>query len=134
MILGIGSDLVNTKRIDHLLRAFNPRFKNRVFTLLEQTYCDRQYHVASSYAKRFAAKEACAKALGLGFQAGIRWIDIEILNTPEGKPFLTLKGEALVHLKKLLIGLPKEAEPRLDLSLCDEGFLAHAFVVISYQY
>ena len=132
MILGIGSDLVNTKRIDSLLKTFNQRFKDRVFTPQEQIYCESQHYVASSYAKRFAAKEACAKALGLGFQNGVRWIDIEILNNAQGKPFLTLKGKALIHLKNLVNDLPKNAEPRLDLSLCDEGFLAHAFVVISY--
>ncbi len=133
MILGIGSDLVDSIRIDALLKKFNQRFKDRVFTPQEQSYCEAQHYTASSYAKRFAAKEACAKALGLGFQNGIRWIDIEVLNNAQGKPFLTLKGKALTHLKDLLKGLPKEAEPRLDLSLCDEGFLAHAFVVISYQ-
>jgi holo-[acyl-carrier protein] synthase len=133
MILGIGSDLVDTKRIDFLLKRFNQRFKNRIFTLSEQNYCESQHYVASSYAKRFAAKEACVKALGIGFQAGIRWIDIEILNNSNGKPFLTLQGKAFLHLKNLLKDLPEGKEPRLDLSLCDEGFHAHAFVVISYQ-
>jgi len=133
MILGIGSDLVDIKRIDSLLKTFNQRFKNRVFTPQEQAYCEEQHHAASSYAKRFAAKEACAKALGLGFQNGIRWIDIEVLNNPQGKPFLTLKGKALVHLSHLFKDLPKGSKPHLNLSLCDEGFLAQAFVVISYQ-
>ncbi|MBS0184766.1 MAG: holo-ACP synthase [Proteobacteria bacterium] len=133
MILGIGSDLVDTKRIESLLKTFNQRFKNRVFTPQEQAYCEAQHYTASSYAKRFAAKEACAKALGLGFQNGVRWIDIEVLNNAQGKPSLTLKGKALLHLTDLLKDLPKGAKPHLNLSLCDEGFLAHAFVVISYQ-
>lgn len=131
MILGIGSDLVNIQRIEHLLTTFKERFKNRVFTSQEQAYSEAQYYSASSYAKRFAAKEACAKALGLGFQEGVRWIDIEVLNTPHGKPFLTLKGKALIHLENRLKELSLTEKACIDLSLCDEGFLAQAFVVIS---
>ena len=133
MILGIGSDLVNITRIEHLLQTFGQRFKNRIFTPQEQTYCMAQYNISAAYAKRFAAKEACAKALGLGFQSGVRWIDIEILNTSFGKPFLRLTGKAQEHLTCLLQEhTSQEGRPFLSLSLCDEGSLAQAFVVISY--
>lgn len=134
MILGIGSDLVDIGRIDFLLKRFEKRFEERVFTREEQIYCKKQRDPSATFAKRFAAKEACAKALGLGFQEGIRWVDIEVLNTPLGKPFLTLKGGAYNHLKILMKNeAPLHAKSRVDLSLCDEGSLAQAFVVISYK-
>lgn len=131
MILGIGSDLVNIQRIEKLLTIFGQRFKDRVFTKQEQLYCENQHHIPSTYAKRFAAKEACAKALGLGFQAGVRWIDIEVLNTPFGKPFLTLHGKAFLHLNLLLKNPFLPCDIQMNVSLCDEGSLAQAFVVIS---
>ena len=134
MILGIGSDLVDIGRIDFLLNRFHKTFEERVFTSEEQAYCKQQRDPSATFAKRFAAKEACAKALGLGFQEGIRWIDIEVLNTPHGKPFLTLKGKASIRLQTLMKNeAPLHAKPCLELSLCDEGQLAQAFVVISYK-
>lgn len=134
MILGIGSDLVDIERISFLLNRFHKRFEERVFTSQEQIYCKQQRDPSATFAKRFAAKEACAKALGLGFQEGIRWIDIEVLNTTHGKPFLTLKGKASSRLNTLMSNeAPLHAKPCLDLSLCDEGSLAQAFVVISYK-
>lgn len=132
MILGIGSDLIDVRRIDRLIKRFDKRFLNRIFTLQEQVYCTSQKKQSHAYAKRFAAKEACTKALGLGIQEGISWTDVEVKNTSFGKPFLCLKGAAQQHLDRLSFEKGNSsAKPKIDLSLSDEGFLAQAFVVLS---
>lgn len=132
MILGIGSDLIDVKRINRLIEQFDKRFLDRIYTPAEQLYCNSQKKQAHAYAKRFAAKEACAKALGLGIQEGISWTDVEVKNTPHGKPFLCLSGGAQQHLDRLVFekGV-SSAKAKIDLSLSDEGFLAQAFVILS---
>lgn len=132
MILGIGNDLIDIRRIDKLMHYFGTRFLNRIFTPEEQTYCTSQKKQVHAYAKRFAAKEAFVKALGLGMQKGISWKDIEVQNTGYGKPFICLKGAAKKHLHLLALEKGGTGEKtKIDLSLSDEGFFALAFVILS---
>jgi holo-[acyl-carrier protein] synthase len=128
MILGIGSDLVDIRRIEETLNRFGSRFIERVFTPVEQQRSDRKVSRAESYARRFAAKEACAKALGTGFRRGVFWRDMGVINLPGGRPTLSLTGGALAHLQSML---PEGMEPRIDLSMTDEPPMAQAIVVIS---
>ena len=97
MILGLGSDLVDIRRIDATLRRFGDRFTARIFTDGERRRCDRRAARAEGYARRFAAKEACAKALGTGFRQGVFWRDLEVVNLPSGQPGLRLSGGAARH-------------------------------------
>lgn len=129
MILGLGNDLIDIRRIEKTLERFGERFLQRVFTDIERQRSERRVIVrAASYAKRFAAKEACSKALGTGFRQGVYWRDIGVVNLPSGRPTLDLKGGAAEHLHKLT---PPGVEARIDLTLTDDYPMAQAIVIIS---
>ncbi len=130
MILGIGSDLVDIRRIEQSLERFGDRFIDRLFTECERQRSERRAGTGrpASYAKRFAAKEAGAKALGTGFGRGVFWRDLGVANTPDGKPTLELTGGALERLNALT---PAGMIARIDLTLTDDYPLAQAFVIIS---
>ena len=127
MILGIGSDLCDIRRIERSLDRFGDRFTNRVFTEGERARSDRRAARAPSYARRFAAKEACSKALGTGMRAGVFWRDMEVVNLPSGRPSMRLTGGALMRLKEMT---PAGCEAVVHVSLTDDPPLAQAFVVI----
>lgn len=128
MILGVGTDLIDIRRIEQTLSRFGDRFLNRVFTATEQQKAGRRAQPAAAFAQRYAAKEACAKALGTGFSRGVFWRDIGVDNWPSGQPFLTLAGGAERRLIELV---PAGWVPRIDLSLTDEPPFAHGMVIIS---
>ncbi|MGH1592014.1 holo-ACP synthase [Methylobacterium phyllosphaerae] len=127
MIIGIGSDLCDIRRIARTLERHGERFTHRVFTDGERERCDRRAARAEGYARRFAAKEACAKALGTGLSAGVFWRDMEVMNLPSGQPTLRLAGGAAERLAELL---PPGHSARLHVSLTDDPPMAQAFVVI----
>ncbi|WP_417230369.1 holo-ACP synthase [Brevundimonas sp.] len=127
MIIGIGTDLCDIRRIQSSLDRFGDRFKQRCFTELERTRSDRKPDPAWSYAKRFAAKEACAKALGTGMRSDVYWRDMGVANRPTGQPTMALTGNAARHLEQLT---PAGHEARIHLTLSDEHPYALAFVVI----
>ncbi len=127
MIVGIGADLCDIRRIETTLERFGERFKQRCFTPLEQARSDRKPDPSWSYAKRFAAKEACAKALGTGIRSDVYWRDMGVVNLKSGQPTLQLTGNAADHLKRLT---PQGFEPRIHLTMTDEHPYAQAFVVI----
>lgn len=127
MIVGIGSDLSDIRRIQGSLDRFGTRFTNRIFTELERSRSDRKTDPASSYAKRFAAKEACAKALGTGMRAGVFWRDMGVVNMRSGQPTLALTGGALARLNAIT---PEGHRPVIHLSLTDDHPYAQAFVII----
>ena len=127
MILGIGSDLCDIRRIERSLDRFGDRFTNRVFTEGERARSDGRAARAPSYARRFAAKEACSKALGTGMRAGVFWRDMEVVNLPSGRPTMRLTGGALMRLKEMT---PAGCEAVVHVSLTDDPPLAQAFVVI----
>jgi len=128
VILGIGSDLADIRRIEKSLQRFGDRFTQRLFTDVERRRSERKPDRAASYAKRFAAKEACAKALGTGVpRRGVHWRDMGVVNQPSGKPTLVLTGGAAARLAALL---PPGFEAVIHLSLTDEHPYAQAFVVI----
>ncbi len=127
MILGIGSDLTDIRRIAETLGRFGGRFEARVFTDLERARSDRKADRAASYAKRFAAKEACAKALGTGMRRGVFWKDMGVVNAPSGQPTLTLTGGAAERLAAIT---PAGARGVIHLTLTDDHPYAQAFVVI----
>lgn len=128
MIIGMGSDICDARRIQKSIDRFGDRFLDRVFTEKERERSERRKLRAESYAKRFAAKEACSKALGTGFRDGVFLRDIGVVNLPSGKPTMKLTGGALERLKKLI---PKGYEAQIDITLTDEGPMAHAIVIIS---
>ena len=128
MIIGIGNDLIDIRRIEATLLRFGDRFLDRVFTDVERAKSDRRRQRAASYAKRFAAKEACAKALGTGFGQGVYWRDLGVINLPSGRPTLQLTGGAAEHLAGLV---PAGYVARIDLTLTDDYPLAQAVVIIS---
>lgn len=128
MILGVGNDLIDIRRIDKTLERYGERFTNRVFTEIERAKSDRRAQRAASYAKRFAAKEACSKALGTGLRQGVFWRDMGVVNLPSGRPTLRLTGGAAKVLKELT---PDGYEARIDLTLTDDFPLAQAIVIIS---
>ena len=128
MIIGFGNDLVDIRRIEKTLDKFGDRFVQRIFTVEEQNKSDTRFLRAASYAKRFASKEACAKALGTGFRKGVFWRDIGVINLPSGKPSLELNGGAKIRLKTIT---PKDMIPQIHLSITDEYPLAQASVIIS---
>ena len=128
MIIGFGNDLCDIRRIERSLARFGERFVLRCFTETERAKSDGRASRAASYAKRFAAKEACAKALGTGLRAGVFWRDMGVVNLPSGRPTLKLSGGALARLKAIT---PEGCEAKIDLTITDEGPLAQAFVVIS---
>lgn len=128
MILGLGLDTLDIRRIERTLERFGDRFTRRVFTEAERNKADRRARRAATYAKRFAAKEACSKALGTGFRRGVFWRDIQVVNLSSGKPTLRLAGGAAERLAKMT---PPGMEARIDLTMTDEPPLAQAIVVIS---
>ena len=128
MILGIGADLVDIRRIAEVIDRHGERFLARVFTPGERSRADTRTNRAASYAKRFAAKEACAKALGTGMRKGVFWRDMGVVNLRSGRPTLHLDGGALNRLRALT---PEGFEPQIDLTISDEWPLAQAFVIIS---
>ena len=128
MILGIGNDIIDIRRIEKSIERFGDRFIQRVFTEIEQKKSDRRAQRAASYAKRFAAKEACSKALGTGIRRGVWWRDMGVVNLPGGRPTMKLTGGALARLESLL---PPGHEARIDLTITDDWPLAQAFVIIS---
>ncbi|MDF2996933.1 MAG: holo-acyl-carrier-protein synthase [Xanthobacteraceae bacterium] len=128
MILGIGSDITDARRIAQTLERHGERFLDRVFTPVERAKSDRRARRAESYAKRFAAKEACAKALGTGLAQGVFWRDMGVVNLPSGRPTMQLTGGARERLAALT---PPGHEARIDLTITDDGPLAQAFVIIS---
>jgi holo-[acyl-carrier protein] synthase len=130
MILGLGNDLIDIRRIDRTLARFGDRFRARVFTDIERRKSEGRRLTAASYAKRFAAKEACAKALGTGLRAGVFWRDMGVVNLPSGRPTLRLTGGALARLQAIT---PAGYEARIDLSLTDDFPLAQAIVIISAE-
>ncbi len=127
MILGLGSDLSDIRRIQASLDRFGDRFKQRVFTELERTRSDRKADAAASYAKRFAAKEACAKALGTGMRRGVFWRDMGVVNMRSGQPTMQLTGGALTRLQEMT---PPGMRAVIHLSLTDDHPYAQAFVII----
>jgi holo-[acyl-carrier protein] synthase len=128
MILGIGSDITDVRRIAKVIDRHGERFLDRVFTPAERARAERKKNRIETYAKRFAAKEACAKALGTGMRGGVWWRDMGVVNLSSGRPTMQLTGGALDRLQALT---PQGYEPRIDLTITDEGALAQAFVVIS---
>jgi holo-[acyl-carrier protein] synthase len=127
MIIGLGSDLADIRRIEATLERFGERFVARIFTDIERARSERKADRASSYAKRFAAKEACAKALGTGLRAGVFWRDMGVVNARSGQPTLALTGGAA---KRLAAMTPAGFTARVHLSLTDDHPYAQAFVVI----
>ena len=127
MILGLGSDLSDIRRIQASLDRFGDRFRQRVFTELERTRSERKADAAASYAKRFAAKEACAKALGTGMRRGVFWRDMGVVNMRSGHPTMELTGGALARLKEMT---PAGMRAVIHLTLTDDHPYAQAFVII----
>jgi holo-[acyl-carrier protein] synthase len=128
MILGIGSDLIDIARIERTLARYGVRFLDRIFTDVERRKSDHRANRAASYAKRYAAKEACSKALGTGFRDGVYWRDLGVVNLPSGRPSMVLTGGALERLRAMT---PPGMTARIDLTITDEPPLAQALVVIS---
>lgn len=128
MIIGVGTDLLDIRRIERTLERFGERFCTRVFSEIERAGCDGRVNRSARYALRYAAKEACSKALGTGFRQGVFWREIGVDNLPSGKPFLTLSGGARRRLDELT---PEDMIAEMELSLTDEYPFAHAMVVIS---
>jgi holo-[acyl-carrier protein] synthase len=128
VILGVGNDLIDIRRIEKTLERYGDRFISRVFTELERKKSEGRRQRAASYAKRFAAKEACAKALGTGLRHGVYWRDMGVVNLPSGRPTLRLTGGAAKVLKEMT---PEGYEARIDLTLTDDFPLAAAIVIIS---
>ena len=128
MILGLGSDITDVRRVAKVMERHGDRFLTRVFTDIERARADRKKNRAETYAKRFAAKEACAKALGTGIRQGVWWRDMGVVNMPSGRPTMALTGGAKKRLDALT---PKGWQAQIDLTITDEGPMAVAFVVIS---
>jgi holo-[acyl-carrier protein] synthase len=128
MIIGFGSDISDARRVAKVIERHGERFLSRVFTATERARADRRKNRAETYAKRFAAKEACAKALGTGMRAGVWWRDMGVVNLPSGRPTMQLTGGALQRLKAIT---PPGYEARIDVTISDEGPMAVAFVIIS---
>ncbi|MAF48853.1 MAG: holo-ACP synthase [Rhodospirillales bacterium] len=128
MILGIGNDLIDITRVEKTLERFGERFTMRVFTDIERARSDKRRLRAASYAKRFAAKEACSKALGTGFRKGVFWRDLGVVNLPGGKPTMALTGGAAKRLAEIV---PAGMTAQIDVSISDDFPLAQAIVIIS---
>jgi len=128
MILGIGSDLIDIRRVEESIARFGERFLGRIFTDAERAKSDKRANRAASYAKRFAAKEACSKALGTGLNHGVYWRDMGVVNLPGGKPTMRLTNGALRRLEEIT---PEGMTAVIDLSLTDDFPLAQAIVIIS---
>ncbi|MEP3345844.1 MAG: holo-ACP synthase [Litoreibacter sp.] len=127
MILGVGTDLANIERIEGTLKRFGDRFRNRVFTDVEQLKAERRKDVAGTYAKRWAAKEACSKALGTGLRMGISWKDMAVSNLRTGQPVMEVTGWAAERLREMT---PAGYEAIIHVTLTDDHPWAQAFVVI----
>jgi holo-[acyl-carrier protein] synthase len=127
MIVGIGSDLIDIRRVAATLDRFGERFIERVFTQIERERSERRNQRAASYAKRFAAKEACAKALGTGLSRGVFWRDMGVVNMRGGKPTMALTGGAAERLQQLM---PKDHRALIHITITDDHPLAQAFVII----
>lgn len=128
MIIGLGNDMVDIRRIDAAIERYGERFLDRIFTDIERARSDHRAARAASYAKRFAAKEACSKALGTGFRDGVYWRDMGVINLPSGRPTLALTGGAALQLARIT---PSGCVARIDLALTDDFPLAEAVVIIS---
>jgi holo-[acyl-carrier protein] synthase len=128
MILGLGNDIIDIRRIDKTIARYGERFLKRVFTDTERQKSDSRAARAASYAKRFAAKEACAKALGTGLRRGVFWRDMGVVNQRGGRPTMALTGGALARLDEIT---PAGMSPQIDLTLTDEYPMAQAIVIIS---
>ena len=127
MILGLGNDVIDIRRIEETLTRFGPRFIDRIFTDVEIAKSEKRAQRAASYAKRFAAKEACSKALGTGFRNGVFWKDMGVVNEPSGKPTMVLTGGARAQLDSLV---PPGHKTRIHLTITDDFPSAHAVVMI----
>jgi holo-[acyl-carrier protein] synthase len=128
MIIGLGNDIIDIRRIEETIERYGERFLERIFTEVERQKSDRRRLRAASYAKRFAAKEACSKALGTGLRRGVFWRDMGVINLPSGRPTMRLTGGAAARLEEITpIGLV----PRIDLTITDDFPLAQAIVIIS---
>jgi holo-[acyl-carrier protein] synthase len=130
MILGIGSDLIDIRRVEESIAKYGERFLNRIFTDVERAKSEKRANKAASYAKRFAAKEACSKALGTGISHGVYWCDMGVANLPGGKPTMRLTNGALRRLEEIT---PKGMTAQIDLTITDDFPLAQAFVIISAE-
>lgn len=128
MIIGIGQDICDVKRIESTINRFGERFKNRIYSMREIKKCESRFNSIDSYARRFAAKEACSKALGTGFKKGVFYKDIEVINLKSGKPTIELKGGALDQFRKITIN---NKNATIEISLTDDKKLALAIVIIS---
>jgi holo-[acyl-carrier protein] synthase len=128
MIVGIGTDLCDIRRIERAIARHGGRFLDRIFTPVERRLAEQRVKPAATYAKRFAAKEACAKALGTGFRSGVFFRDLGVVNLPSGQPTMELAGAALCRLQAIV---PAGFDPHIDLAMTDEYPMAQAFVVIS---
>jgi holo-[acyl-carrier protein] synthase len=128
VIIGIGSDLIDIRRIEKSLERFGDRFIQRIFTEVEQKRSEGRAERVASYAKRFAAKEACSKALGTGLRRGVFWRDMGVVNMRGGKPTMALTGGAFARLQEIT---PAGMSPQIDLTLTDEYPMAQAFVIIT---
>lgn len=130
MIIGLGNDMIDIRRIEKSLGRFGERFVNRIFTPVEQQKSDRRAARAASYAKRFAAKEACAKALGTGFRKQVFWRDLGVVNERSGRPTMVLTGGAARQLAAIT---PSGYKPVIHLTITDDFPWAQAVVIISVQ-
>jgi holo-[acyl-carrier protein] synthase len=128
MIIGLGSDIVDVRRIGKVIERHGERFLDRIFTATERAKAENRANSVETYAKRFAAKEACSKALGTGLRAGVFWRDMGVVNLAGGRPTMTLTGGALARLNSIT---PAGHVARIDVSLTDEGPTAQAIVIIS---
>src|SRR3954466_13197485 len=128
MIIGIGSDLVDVRRIAKVIERHGERFLDRIFTEAERARTEHRAGRVETYAKRFAAKEACAKALGTGLRAGVFWRDMGVVNLPSGRPTMKLTGGALARLQAIT---PADCDARIDITITDEGPMAQALVIIT---
>lgn len=127
MIIGLGNDMVDIRRIEQTLERYGSRFVARIFTDVEQKKSDRRAQRAASYAKRFAAKEACSKALGTGFRRGVFWKDMGVVNEPSGRPTMQLTGGAKEQLERIT---PAGHLARIQLTITDDYPYAQAIVII----
>jgi holo-[acyl-carrier protein] synthase len=128
MILGLGSDLIDIRRVERSIERFGDRFLDRIFTDVEKAKSEKRAQRAASYAKRFAAKEACSKALGTGLRRGVFWRDMGVINLPGGKPTMKLTNGALKRLEEIT---PRNHMAVIDLTITDDFPLALAIVIIS---
>lgn len=128
MILGIGNDIIDARRVGKVIERHGERFLSRIFTETERAKAERRKNRVETYAKRFAAKEACSKALGTGIRSGVWWRDMGVVNLPSGRPTMQLTGGALKRLESIT---PPDHTAQIDLTITDDGPMAQAIVIIS---